>query len=77
MKNQRKKDRRWKKMNKYINKTITKTPFIYEIKIALDYSISDTAIGLFEWFKFEDVFNQFFEAKFNQLDSDVRPIGQR
>lgn len=65
MKNQRKRERRWSPLKKYINLAITKTPFIYEIKTAMDFSVTNTAIGLFDWFKFEDVYNQFFNAKYS------------
>lgn len=77
MKNQRKKDRRWTPLKKYINMAITKTPFIYEIKTAMDFSVTDTAIGLFDWFKFEDVYNQFFNAKYSQLSKDMSVMGSK
>lgn len=43
---------------------VTLLPFIFEIKTILDFAVTRTSLGLFEWFKFEDIYNNFFKAKY-------------
>lgn len=75
LKNQKKKNQRWSKTEKITNTIVTKVPFIFEIKTALDFAVTNTGLGLFEWFKFEDIFNTFFAAKYDQLSSDMKRLG--
>jgi len=76
LKNQRKTDRRWSMVDKFTNLIVTKALYIFEIKVALDFSVSNTSLGLFEWFKLEDTFNNFFKAKYSQIAGDKRALGQ-
>jgi hypothetical protein len=75
LKNQKKKDRRWTTTEKITNLIITKVPFVFEIKTALDFAVTKTSLGLFEWFKFEDIYNTFFAAKYAQIASDMKKVG--
>jgi hypothetical protein len=75
LKNQKKKDRRWTMSDRITNLIVTKVPFVFEIKTALDFSVTKTSLGLFEWFKFEDIYNTFFAAKYAQISSDMKKLG--
>ena len=75
LKNQKKKNRRWTTAEKITNILVTKVPFVFEIKTALDFAVTKTSLGLFEWFKFEDIFNTFFSAKYAQIASDMKRLG--
>jgi hypothetical protein len=75
LKNQKKKDRRWTTTEKLTNLIVTKVPFVFEIKTALDFAVTKTSLGLFEWFKFEDIYNTFFAAKHAQIGSDMKKLG--
>jgi Piezo non-specific cation channel, R-Ras-binding domain len=75
LKNQKKKDSRWTMSEKITNLIVTKAPFIFEIKTALDFAVTKTSLGLFEWFKFEDIYNTFFAAKYAQISSDMKKLG--
>lgn len=50
-------------------------PYIHEIKTSFDWIVTKTSMGLFDWFKFEDVYNNFFKAKCNQISGDKVKIG--
>ena len=76
LKNQKKKDRRWTTTEKLTNTIVTKVPFVFEIKTALDFAVTKTSLGLFEWFKFEDIYNSFFSAKYAQISSDMKKLGE-
>lgn len=75
LKNQKKKDRRWTTTEKLTNLIVTKVPFVFEIKTALDFAVTKTSLGLFEWFKFEDIYNTFFAAKYAQIAGDMKKLG--
>ena len=75
LKNQKKKNRKWTASEKLTNTIVTKVPFIFEIKTALDFAVTKTSLGLFEWFKFEDIYNTFFAAKYAQISSDMKRLG--
>lgn len=75
LKNQKKKDRKWTTTEKLTNTIVTKVPFVFEIKTALDFAVTNTSLGLFDWFKFEDIYNTFFAAKYAQISSDMKRLG--
>lgn len=75
LKNQKKKNSRWTMSEKITNLIVTKAPFVFEIKTALDFAVTKTSLGLFEWFKFEDIYNTFFAAKYAQISSDMKKLG--
>ena len=75
LKNQKKKNRKWTTGEKLTNTLVTKVPFVFEIKTALDFAVTKTSLGLFDWFKFEDIFNTFFEAKYAQISNDMKRLG--
>ena len=75
LKNQKKKNRKWTTAEKLTNTIVTKVPFVFEIKTALDFAVTSSSLGLFEWFKFEDIYNTFFAAKYAQISSDMKRLG--
>ena len=77
LKNQKKSTRRLTMIDKYMHTVITSAPFIGQIKTSLDFSVTNTSLSLFQWFKFEDTYNKFFTAKFAQIASDARKLGQK
>ena len=56
-----------------INTTFKSIPFLYEIKLSIDWTFTSTCLGLFEWNKFENVYDTVYatycamNAKNNQL----------
>lgn len=46
--------------NYYIFKLYRTLPFLFEIRTLIDWTFSETALNLFQWFKFEDIYAQLF-----------------
>ena len=52
-------------------------PFLYEIKNALDWTCTSTCLTLFQWNKFEAIYDTIFDTYCEKSDWDERPIGKR
>ena len=52
-------------------------PFLYEIKNALDWTCTSTCLTLFQWNKFEAIYDTIFDTYCEKSDWDERPIGRR
>ena len=44
-------------------------PFIWEMKVIIDWTVSHTCLDLFQWFRLDDAFNYVY---FNKYQSDQR-----
>ena len=50
-------------------------PFIYEIQILLDWTITYTSLNLFEWFNINEVYSFLYIAKVNSINFLTEKIG--
>lgn len=44
-------------------------PFIWEMKVIIDWTVTSTCLDLFQWFKLDDAYNTLY---FNQVQADKR-----
>ena len=52
-------------------------PFLYEIKNAIDWTFTSTCFDLFQWNKFESIYDTIYDTYLDKLDSDSKPIGKK
>ena len=52
-------------------------PFLYEIKNAIDWTFTSTCFDLFQWNKFEAIYDTIYDTYLDKLDSDSKPIGKK
>jgi hypothetical protein len=52
-------------------------PFLNEIKNSLDWTCTSTCLTLFQWNKFEAIYDTIFDTYCEKSDWDERPIGRR
>ena len=52
-------------------------PFLYEIKNAIDWTFTHTCLDLFQWTKFEAIYDTIFDTYCEKAEWDEKPIGER
>ena len=52
-------------------------PFLYEIKNAIDWTFTHTCLDLFQWNKFEAIYDNIFDTYCEKAEWDEKPIGER
>ena len=52
-------------------------PFLYEIKNAIDWTFTHTCLDLFQWNKFEAIYDSIFDTYCEKGEWDEKPIGDR
>jgi hypothetical protein len=52
-------------------------PFLYEIKNAIDWTFTHTCLDLFQWNKFEAIYDTIFDTYCEKGEWDEKPIGER
>ena len=52
-------------------------PFLYEIKNAIDWTFTHTCLDLFQWNKFEAIYDAIFDTYCEKGEWDEKPIGER
>ena len=52
-------------------------PFLYEIKNAIDWTFTHTCLDLFQWNKFEAIYDAIFDTYCEKAEWDEKPIGER
>ena len=60
-----------------LSKGFNAIPFLYEIKNAIDWTFTGTCLTLFQWNKFEAIYDTIFDTYCEKNDWDERPIGRR
>ena len=60
-----------------LSKGFNEIPFLYEIKNAIDWTFTGTCLTLFQWNKFEAIYDTIFDTYCEKNDWDDRPIGKR
>ena len=52
-------------------------PFYYQIKNVVDWTFTPTSLDLFDWFKFENIYDEVFKTYRIKNPIENKPIGQR
>ena len=52
-------------------------PFYYQIKNVVDWTFTPTSLNLFDWFKFENLYDLIFKTYRQKYRIEKRPIGKR
>lgn len=52
-------------------------PFLYEIRTLIDWTFTSTALNLFQWFKFEEIYATLYNTKCDQLEFAAHPRGEK
>ena len=60
-----------------INTTFRSIPFLYEIKLAIDWAFTSTCLDLFQWNKFESVYDTVYTTYCNMLAKNKQVVGQQ
>ena len=60
-----------------INTIFRSIPFLYEIKLAIDWAFTSTCLDLFQWNKFESVYDTVYTTYCNMLAKNVQVVGQQ
>ena len=59
-----------------IYNTYKALPFLYEIKLGIDWTFTSTCLDLFQWNKFESVYDLLFITNCQMSSVNIKPIGQ-
>ena len=60
----------------YIYNTYKAIPFLYEIKLGIDWTFTSTCLDIFQWNKFESVYDLLFITNCQMSSVNIKPIGQ-
>ena len=60
----------------YIYNTYKAIPFLYEIKLGIDWTSTSTCLDIFQWNKFESVYDLLFITNCQMSSVNIKPIGQ-
>lgn len=60
-----------------IFKSFKAMPFLYELKLLIDWTFTETALDLFKWFKFEAIYDLLFITKCNMKGYYGRRLGTK
>ena len=60
-----------------INNTFRNIPFLYEIKLAIDWTFTSTCLGLFQWNKFESVYDTVYTTYCAMNAKNQQLVGQQ
>lgn len=52
-------------------------PFIYELKLIIDWTCTPTSLDIFKWFKFESVYDNLFMVQCNVRAQEAVPAGKK
>lgn len=52
-------------------------PFIYELKLVIDWTCTPTALDIFKWFKFESVYDNLFMIQCLVRSNEGVPVGKK
>ena len=66
-----------KSMNGIIYTSYKAIPFLYEIKIAIDWTFTKTCLDLFQWYKFEGVYDAVYVTFCAMNAKNKQLVGQR
>ena len=52
-------------------------PFYYQIKNIVDWTFTSTSFGIFDWFKFEYIYDEIFKTYRLKYGLEDKPVGQK
>jgi len=64
-------------LNQYAFIAYKSMPFFFEIKTFMDWTFTDTALNVFQWLKFEDIYGTLFVSKITSDLLFVRRLGEK
>ena len=64
-------------INNAIYQAIKAIPFLYEIKLAIDWSCTSTCLDLFQWNKFENIYDIIYSTYCSMTSKNEQLIGQK
>ena len=64
-------------INGTINTIFKSIPFVYEIKLAIDWTFTSTCLDLFQWNKFENVYDTVYTTYCTMNAKNISKIGQQ
>lgn len=63
-------------LNLYIFMAYRFIPFLYEIQLILDWTITHTSLTLTEWFNLNEIYSKFYISKITFMQLEKKPLGQ-
>ena len=60
-----------------ISKIFNAIPFLPQIRYAIDWTFTSTCFDLFQWIKFESIYDSIFDAYADADEDDSAPIGEK
>ena len=60
-----------------INNSFNNIPFVYELKLAIDWTFTSTCLDLFQWNKFESIYNTVYSTFCSMNEKNKTFIGQQ
>ena len=64
-------------INKWIFQGYLAIPFLWELRTITDWTFTKTALDLFQWFKFEDIYNTLFITKVTTKSYRAHKLGAK
>ena len=63
--------------NLILFKTYKAIPFLYELKLTIDWTITPTSLDIFKWIKFESVYDLLFMTHCTMRQEKFREVGEK
>jgi hypothetical protein len=60
----------------YSYKIFNAIPFLFELKLLIDWTITPTSLDLFKWIKFESIYQKLFVTHCNMKYENIRKVGE-
>ena len=65
------------KVTNIMSKIFNAIPFLPQIRYAIDWTFTSTCFDLFQWIKFESIYDSIFDAYTDADENDETPIGKK
>ena len=52
-------------------------PFLFEVKTFIDWTFTKTSLFIWDWFSFETIYSEFYEAKVSAEEDSDREMGEQ
>ena len=63
-------------MNKLFNTIFKSIPFLREIKLSVDWAFTATSLDIFQWYKYENVYDTVYTTYCNMKVKNISKVGQ-
>ena len=64
-------------LNKWIYQGYLAIPFLWELRTITDWTFTKTALDLFQWFKFEDIYSTLYITKVTTKSYRAHQLGKK